>query len=161
LLNIGRQYREKILEGVYTGDEKSRHLSAIRNLRPHADEVFEHDHLYTCLNILDSKAIGLLTYDAIVLAATSLVLSISRHTFAAGPIVIFFSLILTAVAASLCLRVIWVFWTETPDFEDPQCVFIKLLDVRNRRTICYRLAWVMSQAAMLLFIVGIFIQRIN
>ena len=154
-------YRRKMLEGVYAGDERRRHLVAIRNLQPRADEAFEHDHLYTCLNILDGKAIGLLTYDAIVLAATSLVLSISHDTLSPGPILIFVALLMTAAAASLCLRVIWIFWTETTDLEDPDAVFLGLLDVRNRRTICYRSAWIMSQLGMFLFIVGIFLERIS
>jgi hypothetical protein len=149
------------LEGIYSGDERQRHLKAIRNLHTRGDESFEHDHLYASLNILDGKAIGLLTYDAIVLAATSLVLSISHGTFSPGTILIFVSLVLTAIAASLCLRVIWIFWTETPDLEDSQAEFIKLLDVRSRRTIAFRIAWIMSQLAMFLFIVGIFIERMS
>ncbi|HEV2375020.1 MAG TPA: hypothetical protein VGS19_23030 [Streptosporangiaceae bacterium] len=132
---------------------------AIRSFHPHAEEAFEHDHLYECLNILDSKAIGLLTYDAIILAATSLVLSISHRILAPGPIVISLGLLLTAAASALCLSVVWIFWTETREFEDPQASFIRLLDVRNRRTMAYRLAWSMSQAGMFLFIIGLILER--
>jgi len=148
-----------LLEGTYRGDDRRRHLIAMRRLQPHEDEVYEHEQLYSCLSILDGKAIGLLTYDSIVLAATSLVLSIFPRNITVGSVLVFIALVLSGVAASLSLYVIWIFWTETSDFESAQDLFIQLLDVRTRRTIAYRLAWVTSQMAMFLLIVGVLFQR--
>lgn len=159
---VVRLNREKnlgwLFEGTYAGDEKRRHLTALRQLQPREDEVFEHEHLYSCLNVLDSKAIGLLSYDSIVVAATSILLSVFAKSFNAGSVLIFMALVMSGLAASLCLYVIWIFWTGTPDFENAQELFICLLEIRNRRTVAYRLAWVMSQAAMFFLIIGVLVR---
>jgi hypothetical protein len=147
-----------LLEGTYKGEEKRRHLMALRQLQPREDDVFEHEHLYACLSVLDSKAIGLLSYDSIVVAATAVLLSIFAKTFNAGSVLIFMALVLSGLAASLCLYVIWIFWTGTTDFENAQDLFVCLLEIRNRRTIAYRMAWVMSQAAMFFLIIGVLVR---
>jgi len=148
-----------LFEGIYSGDEGRRHLVAIRNMQPRGDDVFEHDHLYECLSILDSKAIGLLTYDSLLIAATSLLLTLFSKNPSAGDILIFTALILGGLASALCLYVIWIFWTGTADFEDSSELFMCLLSIRNRRTVAYRVAWVMSQFAMFFLILGVLLER--
>jgi hypothetical protein len=150
-----------LFEGTYSGDEKRKHLIALRRLQPNEDDSFEHDHLYACLSILDNKAQGLLSYDSIVLAAASLVLSIFPREISAASVLVFMALLFSGMASSLCLFVIWIFWTETPDLADSQALFTQLLGVRNRRTIAYRLAWVMAQASMFLLVVGVLLQRMT
>src|SRR5262245_11149586 len=92
---------EWLFEGTYRGDERRKHLIAIRRLQPKEDDSYEHDHLYACLSILDTKAQGLLSYDAIVLAATSLVLSVFPTRISVGSIVVFVALVLSGLASSL------------------------------------------------------------
>jgi hypothetical protein len=149
-------------EGVGISEQDCRkHLSALRHMQPHEENVFAHNYLYSCLSILDEKSHGLLTYDSIVLAAASLALTIfSRHlTF--GSAFVFAALILSAVASALCLSVIWIYWTETSDFENPNGLFLELLRIRNQRTIAYRLSWCLSQLAMVLLVLGVILERVR
>jgi hypothetical protein len=149
-----------LFEGVGISEEECRnHLAALHDVQPHQETVFAHNYLYSCLSILDSKAHGLLTYDSIVLAAASLVLTIFARTFNAGSVLIFIALVCSAFAASLCLYVIWIYWTETADFQKSDGLFVELLKVRNRRTIAYRLSWLISQLAMVLLVLGVIIER--
>lgn len=147
------------LEGVYWDEDRQKHLVALRKLQPHEENSFEHNYLYSCLSILDEKAHGLLVYDSLVLAAASLVLTIFPRSLTSGSVLVFAALVLSGIASSLCLSVIWIYWTETPALEDPDGLFVQLLEIRNRRTVCYRLAWCLSQFAMVLLVLGIILER--
>lgn len=147
-------------EGVGISEEECRsHLAALHNLQPHQEHVFAHDYLYSCLNILDGKAHGLLTYDSIVLAAASLVLTVFSRNTTPGSVLIIIALVLSALAAALCLSVIWIYWTETIEFQKSNGLFVHLLHIRNRRTIAYRLSWCISQMAMISLVLGVIIAR--
>jgi len=149
-----------LFEGVGTSkQEYEGHLAALHNLQPQQESVFTHDYLYSCLNILDGKAHGLLTYDSIVLAAASLVLTVFSRNTTAGSVLIIIALVLSALAASLCLSVIWIYWTETIEFQESNGLFVHLLRIRNRRTIAYRLSWCISQLAMVSLVLGVIIAR--
>jgi hypothetical protein len=111
------------------------------------------------LSILDGKAHGLLTYDSIVLAAASLVLTVFSRNATAGSVLIIIALVLSALASSLCLSVIWIYWTETVEFQQGDGLFVHLLHIRNRRTIAYRLSWFISQMAMIFLVLGVIIAR--
>lgn len=159
VLKSSRPYTA-LFEGVGISEEECRsHLAALHNLQPHQEQVFAHDYLYSCLSILDEKAHGLLTYDSIVLAAASLVLTVFSRNTTAGSVLIIIALVLSALAASLCLSVIWIYWTETVEFQKSNGLFLQLLHVRNRRTVAYRLSWVISQLAMFSLVVGVIIAR--
>lgn len=128
-------------------------------MQPQQDNLFEHDYLYTCLSILDTKAQGLLAYDSIILAATSLVLTIFQNKVTLGSIFVFIALVVSGFSASLCLCVIWVFWTETLELENSRQLFERLLAIRNRRTLAYRSSWLLAQVSMFFLVLGIVLQR--
>lgn len=152
--------RERVLQGIYrTREDQCFHLRAIRRMQPEADDVFEHNYLYDCLSILDTKVQGLLTYDSILVASTSLVLATIPVAITAGSIVIFIALSLSAISSLLSLFVIWVYWTDTAEFEHSENLFLALLQVRNRRTIAYRLSWLTAHFATVLLVFGILVQR--
>jgi hypothetical protein len=145
--------------GIYSGANKRRHLKSLRELQPHEDDAFEHNYLYNCLSILDVKATALLQFDSILIAASSFVLASISKDITAGSITVFAALVFSGLSSFCCLDVIWIHWTDTTEFHDSDRLFVRLLEVRNRRTVAYRLAWVVSLFAMLTLIVGIFLQR--
>ena len=149
-----------MLEGVYLDpDERKRHLKAVRAIRPQRDHVFEHDYLYGCLTILDAKAQALLAYDGILMAAAAISLSLFSHGVSPGSVAVFSSLAASSLSSVLCLAVIWIYWTDTVELENSGDLFDTLLRVRNRRTLAYRLSWVIAQASALLMIVGVVLAR--
>ncbi|MFF0447367.1 hypothetical protein ACFYT4_13300 [Streptomyces sp. NPDC004609] len=148
-----------LFEGVYAEREGPRHLRALRSLQPKEDDAFEHNYLYACLSILDSKAQALLSYVGILIASASISLSIFPRTVTAGSVLVFSSLACSGMAAALCLTVIWVHWTDTSDLERSDELFLKLLSIRNKRTVGYRLAWAMAQVATVLLLLGIILER--
>lgn len=148
-----------LFEGVYQPGDRTRHLRALRGRQPNQEDMFEHDYLYNCLSILDSKAQALLSYVGILTAAGSISLSIFPREIQAGSILVFASLVASTVSAALCLTVIWVHWTDTLTLESTNELFVKLLEIRGRRTIGYRLAWVIAQFATLFLLSGILSER--
>lgn len=150
----------RLNQGIYRSPEAQReHLLAIRNMQHEIGNSFEHDHLYSCLSILDVKSTSLLTYNSILFAASSITLANFEKKITVGSILVFTALVLGALASALCLHVIWVYWTDTRDFESNEAIYYNLLAVRNARTISYRLSWVISQTSMVLLIVGVLVQR--
>ena len=148
-----------LTDGVYAGPRKHEHLKSIEQLQPHEDDTFVHDYLYGCLSILDTKAAALLQYDSILLAASSLALASFPKAVTPGSITVFIGLVLSGLSSVLCLHVIWIHWTETKEFHNSHKLFVRLLEVRNRRTVAYRLAWTVSLIAMVCLICGNVIQR--
>ncbi len=145
--------RSAVMEGVYPKAEQAEHLAAIRQSRAH-------DYLYDCMSILDTKASGLLQYDSIVLAAATLALTFFPKSTSFGAILLFISLILSGLSSVASLQVIWVYWTETVDFSNPNDEFIILLNTRNHRTVMYRIAWMLAQVSVVFLIVGIIAREI-
>jgi hypothetical protein len=109
--------------------------AAVRSLQPHQDDAFEHDYLYSCLSVLDSKAQALLSYDGILMAASSITLSLFSRDITTGSVLAFASLAASGLSSALCLSVVWVRWTDTGDLENSDDLFLELLRVRNRRTV--------------------------
>jgi hypothetical protein len=159
MLNLRQRLGRWILEGVYRGDQKREHLGSIRKLQPQQDDAFEHEYLYGCLSILDTKASALLQYDSIMLAATSLALASFPRNITIGSILVFAALAISGLSAALCLNVIWIYWTETTEFANSANLFVRLLEVRNRRTVSYRIAWLLAYGAVALLILGILLER--
>lgn len=141
------------MEGVYSQEEQIQHLAAIRQSRAH-------DYLYDCMSILDTKASGLLQYDSIVLAAATLALTFFPKNISAGTVLLFISLILSGLSSVACLQVIWVYWTQTVDFANTRDEFVGLLKTRNRRTVAYRVAWILAQVSVVFLILGIMVREI-
>lgn len=141
-----------LFQGTYRGPNLPSHLAAIRRLEPRREEL--HAYLYSCLSVLDTKAQVLLGYDALIMGATSIVLSVVPDGTSVGKALIVAALATSGVSSMLCLPVVWVRWTDTDEFEQTEDSFNRLLVIRNRRTISYRAAWVIAHLAAVLLIVG-------
>jgi hypothetical protein len=146
-----RKLHGAVFEGVYLGPGQVEHIASIR-------ESTAHDYLYNCLSILDTKSSALLQYDGIVLAAATLGVTLFPHP-SLGNLFVILALLLSGVSSVLCLPVIWVYWTTTPEFSDEREEFIDLLGHRNRRTVYYRIAWLIAQAAVFFLVLGIIIRQ--
>ncbi len=116
------------------------------------DAQAEHDYLYECLSILDAKASALLSFNSILLAALALTVTIGENRLTS---VLLSGLVLSGLSSLLCLRVVWVHWTPTETFSDSRHLFITLLEVRDRRTVVYRIAWLAALASLLCLVVGV------
>jgi len=159
-LRLISRISDAMLEGVYLDPEgRQRHLKAVRAMRPQRDHVFEHDYLYSCLTILDTKAQALLAYDGILMAAAAISLSLFSHDISPGSVAVFSSLAASSLSSILCLHVIWIYWTDTVELENSGNLFDTLLRVRNRRTLAYRMSWLIAQASALLLISGVVLDR--
>jgi hypothetical protein len=146
-------------EGVYRREDLRRHLVAVRELEPRRDEAYEHAYLYDCLGVIDAKAQALLAYDAILMTGASIALTLLPGKVSAGTVLVVIALIVSGLSSALCLTVIWVHWTDTTEFDRAADSFTRLLTIRNRRTVNFRLSWLLAQAAALLLVVGIPLQR--
>jgi hypothetical protein len=141
------------MEGIYSVPKQRAHFESIRTSP-------RHDYLYQCLSILDAKAAALLQYDAIVLAAATLTLGIIGRNGSFGSYLIAASLIISGVSSIACLQIVWVHWALTEDLGDPSVQFLRLMKVRNRRTLFCRLAWILAQLSGITLIVGIISAKI-
>jgi hypothetical protein len=129
-------------QGVCGSDaERIRQMEELRTLYQ-KDSYREHSFLYESLTILDVKATSLLTFNSIVLAAaTVFFISSSSDVFR----VLFLIALLTMTGSCLlCLGVAWIHWTETPSMEDERRFWVELSRLKDKRTLSYRWAWLLS-----------------
>jgi hypothetical protein len=137
------------------GPERERHLDALGRMDLTQEQRYEHDHLYDCLSILDRKATALIGFNSILVATSTIVLTIIKDAGSAGAVLMFCALGFAAVSSGLNLLVIELKWTETGELEKPREHFVHLLEVRGSRSVRYRLAWLACAAALVLVVAGI------
>jgi hypothetical protein len=141
------------------GATDAEHLRAISELGLSPQEQLEHDHLYGCLSILDGKAAALLQFDAILIATSTIVLSLVKHAATAGFIAVAIALVLATVSSATTLIVITLFWTEASALDTPKDYVTHLLTVRDHRTVCYRLAWLAALMSLIVLVIGAILIR--
>lgn len=100
------------------------------------------EFLYGNLNILDAIASSLLSFNGVVLAALAIWLNAMERDLLHFVLdVVFFSLL---VSCALCLRIVWMYWVSSADFEEQDEHLQRLLLTRDSRTAVYRAAWLLS-----------------
>ena len=153
-------FKRFLYQGRYESraDQKA-HLDALGGSELSSKQQYQHDHLYSCLTILDQKATALLSFDSILVATSTIVLTILKTVVTVGSAVIFSALLLAGASAVLNLFVISLKWTETAELRDPDAQFVRLLETRNRRSVYYRCAWICALLALVLLAVGIVIWK--
>jgi len=148
-----------IFQGTRNAGAAAEHLRAIGALKLSPQEQYEHDHLYDCLSILDGKAAALLQFDSILIATSTIVLSLLTTGATAGTIAVAIALILATVSSATTLVVITLFWTEASKLGTPRDYLDHLLDVRDQRTVCYRLAWLAALMSLAVLVIGAILNR--
>lgn len=128
--------------------------SKMKSSETHKD-VFE--HLYECLSVLDDKSSALLGFNSIIMAVFALFItddnSLTRDN--SVKIILLFGIFFVMISSLLLLFVVWIHWSKTSDFQNLDKHGLHLLNVRNERTIKYRIAWcfsVISIAALSLYL---------
>lgn len=129
-----------------THAERKAHIAALT--RAATSEVHESlfQHLYGCLSILDAKAQSLLGFNSIILAVFAIFLT--RPLSWGQSIAANAGMALILSSSLLLLSVVWIHWSTTTDLGDVDEHALRLLAVRNRRTLRYRVAWLLSVASL-------------
>ena len=122
---------------------RKEHLSELKNILHHEDHYRIFNFLYDNLNIIDSKASSLLTYNSLIIAGIAIILSMKEEadfiTF------LYISTIFIFIISSIfCLKVVYLHWSSTTDLRNPAKHLDELLEVREKRTINYRFSWYLS-----------------
>lgn len=112
------------------------------------------DEIYKLLGILDSKASALMRYNSIILAV--LALMVKGTTL---PHVTIYIVVMTIVSILACLLVVGVYWRflewVNPTVSDKLADELELLRrVLIMREAAYQIAWWMSAAVLLLFLLN-------
>jgi hypothetical protein len=143
-----------LLQGTQTAAAVAEHRRTLAALKLLPEDQHEHDHLYGCLSILDSKAAALLQFDAILIATSTIVLSIRATGVDAGAVAVVVALVLATVSSAMTLLVINLFWTEASELGTPQQYLRHLLHVRDERTVRYRMAWLAAWMSLVVLVIG-------
>jgi hypothetical protein len=133
------------------------HKVKMAEMLKHPEHQILFEHLYSSLSILDAKSSSLLGFNSIIIAVFALFLARSDSLGLFGGISIGVGMSAVIISCFLLPSVVWVHWSTTDDFGDPDRHAVDLLRVRRSRTITYRLAWyfvVTSVISLSAFLVG-------
>ena len=155
-MNIKRRMLN-IYSELPDGDEEMRaHVDALRTMVNSAEHRELFTHLYDSLTILDDKASALLTFNSIIIAVLAVVASNLGAEELLSLSILGGGIALLALSTFILLRIIWVHWSTTDDLLNLEGHIETLLNVRMKRTVWYRLAWLLvipSIGLMLVFFV--------
>jgi hypothetical protein len=149
-----------LLQGRYrTSETRDAYLKALRNMDLTEAVQYEHDHLYDCLSILDVKATALIGFNSILVATSTIALTVLKNATSASSAILFAALFFAALSSAMTLFVLTLRWTETAELADASRHFEHLLESRDRRSLCYRIAWLACLASLVLVVVGVVVWR--
>jgi hypothetical protein len=155
------------------GDEKEKYLNDLRSLADHRKFLFA--HFYGNLDILDNKTNSLIQFSsvltAIYIAIVGFVGDSEKITFSTTAVfwdgiawsrlTIGWTLILgtlfSFLATILLLTVEKVHWSSPEDLSDEARHSMRLLDIRNKRTIRYRIGWQLSMYSVVLLALNVYL----
>lgn len=136
--------RRRICEDLPTGpisiQKYARNLSRLFSDQTH-ESLFI--HMYDNLTILDAKSGSLLQFNSVLMAIFAIF--IAKTVFSLVNVIGFLGIVLALLSSLLLLQVVWVHWSTSDHMHSPSRHMAKLLSVRKTRTICYRIAWNLSQ----------------
>ena len=133
--------------GLHKNDsERAAHLAALEKRKVVEGYAGNFTFLYDALSILDAKASSLLTFNAVGLTALAIWLaSIPLNFFHLALDLAFVGFL---ASCALCLKIVWLYWVSTADLNTDEAYPVKLLEVRDSRTVLYRWAWVLAVFAV-------------
>ncbi len=126
-----------------TASDRKEHLSELKKILDNDYHYNIFNFLYDNLNIIDSKASSLLTYNSLIIAGITIILSMKDEidliTF------LYISTIFIFIISSIfCLKVVYLHWSSTTDLKNPDKHLDELLCVREIRSKNYRFSWYLS-----------------
>jgi hypothetical protein len=146
-------WQRRVNYGLCRDDvERLEQLHLLRDLRQDGGNDAEHEFLYRNLSILDDKASALLGFNSIVLAALAIFYTSARYLV--ERLIFLVALIVTAISCYLCLRVVWIHWTDNKTFGNSELYWLELMNVRDERTKMYRRAWLLAEVSLAILLMG-------
>ena len=145
-------FRFNIKEQLSTEEEnKSQYIIGLVDTLKDQEQSLIFSHLYENLSILDSKSATLLQFNSVLIAIftifiTSQILLIPYFIGVLG-------VLTTLVSCNLLLQVVWVYWSTSETMSSTEVHALKLLEVRDERTILYRKSWNCSKLSLLCLVI--------
>jgi hypothetical protein len=139
------------------------YIERLRTLNENAAQKLVFEHLYTNLDVLDTKSSSLIQFVAtlttiyaglIALRFSDLHRLMNEWVLNAS---LFSGAVCIFVAGILFLLVERVFWSPAEDIADPDTHARNLLEVRDHRTVQYRLGWLFSIGAYILLMITLIV----
>jgi len=112
------------------------------------------DRLYTLLDILDQKSAGLLQFNAIMIAASAVLMSEESTTFFSIPGIV---MVIALIACGLALSVLHVSWPFLENIHRPGAEEMELAKTIECRRRLYACALASSWAAVIVLIARVVI----
>lgn len=141
-------------DGLHSNDQARReHCEALRSLQSDQRDWTEFLFWYENLSILDGKSASLLQFNSVVLAVIAIFYTSDRNSLLR--FVFAGALLVSVVSCLLCLKVVWIHWSDTPSLQSPVEHGRSLLRVRDLRTRLYRAAWWLAGAGLLALLTGV------
>lgn len=108
------------------------------------------DHMYGNLNILDGKARALISSTSILTAILSILIFKFEHAEGFFTDCLLIATLFSLFSMFLGVLVVSLYWSTPDQLRQPdlRALVVNLVKVRNRRTICYRLAWLLHLVVM-------------
>lgn len=127
-------------QGIHkTPEERSDHLNAISEFIQDKENWELHSWLHENLIILDNKASATLAVNSIVLAGFTIFYStLDAKTLVAVKFALLAAILLLAWSMVPLAQIIYVYWSTTEDFHNPEQMLCELLNVRDRRSLIIR-----------------------
>ena len=126
--------------------ERAAHLAALEKRKVAEGYAGYFNFLYGALSILDAKASSLLTFNAVGLTALAIWLANIPLNF--FHLALDFAFLGFLASCALCLKIVWLHWVSTADLNTDDAYPVKLLEVRDSRTVLYRWAWALAVFAV-------------
>ena len=149
----------RVHDGLPTSSQKGTYISRLRTLNENPEQKLIFEHLYTNLDALDNKSNSLIQFAATLVTVYSGVIALRLYDLHTAIAVVahyrFDLLDASLLVGAACifiagisfLLVERVFWSSVEDIANPERHARNLLDVRDRRTVQYRIGWLFSIAA--------------
>jgi len=134
--------KEDLYNIEHSGDQVVK-TSAVKEKYAPMSKASLFDHMYRNLDILDVKACALLSSTSIFSGFASIMLARLKSPDWKWSIPLLGITFLSFLSVIFAIRVVWVFWSKTEEFEETDLnkLTSTLIVVRNQRTFYYRTAW--------------------
>jgi hypothetical protein len=139
-----------IVRGLPLGEiQKTQYIKGMNDVGEDSHREFIFEHFYRNLDVLDRKTNAMFAFTSILVVVYAALVEY-RVQNRVAEIGLIIGALLAFFAAIMFLFVETVHWSSPSDVSDTKLHARILLDVRDRRTICYRIGWTFSLFSLLM-----------
>jgi hypothetical protein len=131
---------------------KTEYIAALKKLSGTGEQRFLFDHFYMNLGVLDGKVNSMIQFNSVMVALYAAVLAYSLSFGGNIKYVLLVGIGMMTFAALNFLGVEKVHWSTPSDISDVDTHARRLLDIRDRRTVRYRVGWIFSFYSLLILV---------